>query len=43
MTEKVLSPLRQRMVEDMSIRGIGEKAQSAHIRGIKDLAKLLGR
>ncbi len=43
MTEKVLSPLRQRMVEDMSIRGIGEKAQSAHIRGVKDLAKFLGR
>lgn len=43
MTEKVLSPLRRRMVEDMSIRGIGEKAQSAHIRGVKDLAKFLGR
>ena len=43
MTEKALSPLRQRMVEDMSIRGIGEKAQSAHIRGVKDLAKFLRR
>ncbi len=43
MTEKALSPLRQRMVEDMLIRGIGEKAQSAHIRGVKDLAKFLGR
>jgi len=43
MTEKALSPLRQRMIEDMSIRGIGEKAQSAHIRGVKDLARFLGR
>jgi integrase/recombinase XerD len=43
MTEKALSPLRQRMVEDMLIRGIGEKAQSAHIRGVKDLAKFLDR
>lgn len=43
MTEKAISPLRQRMVEDMSIRGIGEKAQSAHIRGVKNLAAYLGR
>ena len=43
MTEKALSPLRRRMIEDMSIRGIGEKAQSAYIRGVKDLARFLGR
>ena len=43
MTEKALSPLRQRLVKDMSIRGIGEKAQSAHIRGVKDLTNFLGR
>jgi len=43
MTDEKTSPLRQRMIEDMTIRGIGEKAQSAHIRGVKHLASFLGR
>ena len=38
-----MSPLRQRMIEDMRIRGMGEKAQKGHIRTIKDFAKFLGR
>jgi hypothetical protein len=29
------TPLRERMIEDMRIRGMGEKAQQAHIRAIK--------
>jgi site-specific recombinase XerD len=31
------------MIEDMRIRGIGEKAQQSHIRAIKDFASFLGR
>ncbi|UWQ27450.1 phage integrase N-terminal SAM-like domain-containing protein [Leisingera sp. M523] len=31
------------MIEDMRIRGMGEKAQKSHIRAIKDFAAFLGR
>jgi integrase/recombinase XerD len=31
------------MIEDMRIRGMGDKAQQAHIRAIKDFAGFLGR
>jgi site-specific recombinase XerD len=43
MTEERTIPLRQRMIDDMHIRGMGEKAQSAHIRVIRDFARFLGR
>jgi hypothetical protein len=43
MTEERISPLRQRMMEDMRIRGVGDKAQKSHIRAIKDFAAFLGR
>ena len=29
------------MIEDMRIRGMGDKAQKSHIRSIKDFAKFL--
>ncbi len=34
MTEERISPLRARMIEDMRIRGMGEKARKSHIRAI---------
>ena len=34
MTEERVTPLRQRMIEDMRIRGMGDKAQKSHIRAI---------
>lgn len=43
MTEERTTPLRQRMIEDVRIRGMGDKAQKAHIRAIKDFAAFLGR
>lgn len=43
MKEDRTTPLRERMIEDMRIRGMGEKTQKAHIRGVKDLAAFLGR
>ncbi|MCP4309603.1 MAG: tyrosine-type recombinase/integrase [bacterium] len=43
MTEERITPLRERMIEDMRIRGLGEKAQKAHIRAIKDFAGFLKR
>ena len=43
MPEERVTPLRQRMIEDMRIRGMGDKAQKSHIRAIKDFAAFLGR
>ena len=41
MAEKRVTPLRQRMIEDMRIRWMGDKAQKSHIRAIKDIATVL--
>ena len=43
MTNEKMTPLRERMIEDMRIRGMGDKAQKAHIRAIKDFAGFLKR
>ncbi len=43
MTEERVSRLRERMIEDMRIRGMGDKAQKLHIRAIKDFATFLVR
>lgn len=43
MTKERVSPLRLRMMEDMRIRGMGDKAQKSHIRALKDFAAFLGR
>ena len=41
MSEKPISPLRQRMPEDMTVRRIGEKTQSNYIRHVATLTHLL--
>jgi site-specific recombinase XerD len=43
MKDEKTTPLRQRMIEDMQIRGLGEKTQKAHIRNVKHFAAFLGR
>ena len=43
MTEERTTPLRQRMIADMNIRGLGGKTQKAHIRSVKHFAAFLGR
>ena len=43
MTQEKITPLRERMMEDMRIHGMGDKAQKAHIRAIKHFAGFLGR
>ena len=43
MTEERTTPLRERMIEDMRIRGLGHQSQRAHIRAVKDFAGFLGR
>jgi site-specific recombinase XerD len=43
MSEKPISPLRQRMLEDMSLRGFTLDTQRDYIRAVKKLAAFLGR
>jgi integrase/recombinase XerD len=43
MTDQAMSPLRRRMIEDMTIRKLAPKTQQGYIRTIKDFAAFLGR
>src|SRR2546429_6843259 len=43
MSEKPISPLRQRMIEDMSVRNFGEKTRNDYIRHVKTFTAFLGR
>jgi integrase/recombinase XerD len=40
---KAISPLRQRMIEDMCMRRLSPKTQTQYIRAVKRLARFLGR
>jgi integrase/recombinase XerD len=43
MSQAPISPLRRRMIEDMTVRGFGEKTQSDYIRHVKNFTTFLGR
>jgi integrase/recombinase XerD len=43
MTGKTISPLRQRMIEDMTVRSFDPRTQSHYIRAVKKLTTFLGR
>src|SRR5262250_2254996 len=43
MSETPISPLRARMIEDMSARKFGEKTQNDYIRHVKTFSTFLGR
>src|SRR5438552_9152086 len=43
MSEKPISPLRQRMVEDMMVRNFVEKTRNDYIRQVKTFTSFLGR
>ena len=40
---KAVSPLRQRMIDDMRMRKLSDKTQIAYIRAVRRLARFLGR
>jgi site-specific recombinase XerD len=40
---KSISPLRQRMIEDMTMRKLSPGTQTAYIRAVKDFTRFLGR
>ena len=43
MTDECISPLRRRMIEDMTVRNFVPKTQSEYIRRVKNFAVFLGR
>jgi integrase/recombinase XerD len=43
MTKQAISPLRQRMIEDMAIRKLSPKTQHDYVQRVKDFAMFLGR
>ena len=43
MTDKAISPLRRRLIEDMAIRRLSPKTQLHYIRHVKSFADFLGR
>ena len=43
MTDQALSPLRRRMIEDMTIRKFAPKTQASYIRAVRNFTVFLGR
>ena len=43
MTDEAISPLRQRMIEDMTIRKLTPKTQHDYVQRVKNFAAFLGR
>jgi integrase/recombinase XerD len=43
MTDKAISPLRQRLIDDLAIRRLGPKTRHEYIRRVKGFADFLGR
>jgi site-specific recombinase XerD len=43
MTDEAMSPLRRRMIEDMTIRKFATKTQHDYVRRVKDFATFVGR
>jgi site-specific recombinase XerD len=43
MTDEAISPLRRRMIEDMTIRKLAPKTQESYVRTVRKFAAFLGR
>ncbi len=43
MTDKAISPLRRRMIEDMTVRGFTASTQRGYIRAVRDFTAFFGR
>jgi integrase/recombinase XerD len=43
MTDEYISPLRRRMIEDMTVRNFASKTQHDYIRAVTNLTRFLGR
>jgi integrase/recombinase XerD len=42
-SEKTITPLRQRMLDDMRMRKLSDKTQTAYVRAVRRLTRFLGR
>jgi hypothetical protein len=43
MTDQTISPLRRRMIEDMTVRSLVEKTRNDYIRHVKTFTAFIGR
>ena len=43
MTQEPVSPLRRRMIEDMTIRQLGDRTKADYVRVVREFAVFLGR
>ena len=43
MTDQSISPLRRRMIEDMTIRKLAPTTRASYIRAVRNFAVFLGR
>ena len=43
MTDTAISPLRRRMIEDMTVRGFTASTQRGYLRAVRDFTVFLGR
>src|SRR5260221_10684337 len=43
MTDEAMSPLRRRMIEDMTIRKLAPKTQQGYIRTVRNFTAFVGR
>ena|SRR5271157_3115222 len=43
MTDQAISPLRRRMIEDMTIRKLAPQTQASYIRAVRNFTIFLGR
>ena len=43
MAERAISPLRRRMTEDLTVRGLAPAIQRAYLRAVQELTVFLGR
>ena len=43
MTDQTISPLRRRMIEDMTTRKFAPKTQASYIRAVRNFTVFLGR
>ncbi len=42
MTDRTISPLCRRMIEDMTVRGFTPKTQTGYIRAVRDFTAFFG-
>jgi integrase/recombinase XerD len=43
MSDETISPLRRRMIEDMTVRGFGEKTRNDYVRHVRMFSAFIGR